>query len=415
MKRVEILAVGSELLTPYFQDTNSLYLTKRLNDLGLEVSFKTIVGDEQDDLRLKVEEALHRADLILAMGGLGPTADDRTGEVFSLVLGRKIIFNPVLLERIEERFRRRGLSMPDSNRKQAGLIEGAEALPNEHGTAPGQWLEWGSKIIILLPGPPHELEPMFENHVLPRLEPLRHGFLGRRVLMIAGLTESLVEDRMAGLYPDDPSVKITTLARPGQIELHLTASSAESVEEALSRLRPLESRLLEAMGDNIFSQEGERLEEVVGRILRGQKKTVACAESCSGGLLSHRLTNVPGSSDYFLAGVVAYSNQAKEDLLAVPPDLVRTFGAVSAEVGRAMAQSVRRVASADFGLAITGIAGPGGGTAEKPVGLVYTALAWDNGQNVVRNQFLGTRPHIKFQSSQKALDMLRRHLAEKNP
>jgi nicotinamide-nucleotide amidase len=411
MKRVEILAIGSELLTPYFQDTNSLYLAKRLNELGLEVSFKTIVGDEESDLRLKVEEAVRQADLIIAMGGLGPTTDDRTREVFGQVLKREIVFDPGVLERIEARFRRRGLAMPASNRKQAGLLAGAEVLPNEHGTAPGQWLEWGSKIIVLLPGPPHELEPMFENHVLPRLEAFRGGYLGRRVLMIAGLTESLVEDRMAGLYPADPSIKITTLARPGQIELHLTASSTVSLQEALSRLEPLEGRLLEALGDNVFSREGERLEEVVGKLLRAQKKTLACAESCSGGLLSHRLTNIPGSSEYFLAGLVTYGNRAKEDLLAVPPDLLKAFGAVSAEVGRAMALGAKQAASSDFGLAVTGIAGPGGGTPEKPVGLVHTALAWDNGTDVVRNQFLGSRAHIKFQSSQKALDMLRRHLS----
>jgi nicotinamide-nucleotide amidase len=411
MKRVEILAVGSELLTPYFQDTNSLYLTRRLNDLGLEVTYKTIVGDEEDDLKHKIEEAIRLADLILAMGGLGPTTDDRTREVFSRVLERKIVLDRALLERIEDRFRRRGLAMPASNRKQAGLIAGAEALPNEQGTAPGQWLEWRSKIIILLPGPPHELEPMFENHVLPRLEAFRRGHLVRRVFMTAGLTESLIEDRIAGLYPDDPSLKITTLARPGQIELHLTASSEVSREEALSRLEPLEGRLLEALGDNVFSREGERLEEVVGKLLRAKKKTLACAESCSGGLLSHRLTNVPGSSEYILAGIVAYGNRAKEDLLAVPPDLLKTYGAVSAEVGRAMAQGARRAAASDFGLATTGIAGPGGGTPEKPVGLVYAALAWDNGTDVVRNRFLGSRAHIKFQSSQKALDMLRRHLS----
>ncbi|MGB9005877.1 MAG: competence/damage-inducible protein A [Candidatus Aminicenantales bacterium] len=410
MKRVEILAIGSELLTPYFQDTNSLYLARRLNDLGLEVSFKTVVGDEQDNLRLKVEEALRKSDLILAMGGLGPTADDRTREAFSRVLEREIVMAPELLEKIEARFRRRGLSMPASNRKQAGLISGAEVLPNEHGTAPGQWLEWGSKIIILLPGPPHELEPMFEKYVIPRLESFRSGFLARRVLMIAGLTESMVEDLMADLYPDDPSIRITTLARPGQIELHLTAASSVSRAEASSRLEPLEQSLLDRLGDNVFSREGETLEEVLGGLLRLVKKTLSCAESCSGGLLSHRLTNVPGSSEYFLAGLVAYSNEAKEVLLAVPQDLLRKHGAVSGEVARAMAQGVRRAASSDFGLAVTGIAGPAGGTPEKPVGLVYTALAWDNGADVVRNLFLGSREIIKFQSSQKALDMLRRYL-----
>jgi len=410
MKRVEILAVGSELLTPFFQDTNSLFLAERLNSLGLGVSFKMIVGDEEEDLVLSLEEAARLADLILVMGGLGPTADDRTREAAARVFQRKLIPCPEVLDRIEDRFRRRGLPMPDCNRKQGLIIDGAKVLRNDSGTAPGQWIEWNGKIIVLLPGPPHELKPMFDAQVLPRLEPFRRGYYFRKILKITGLTESAVEDLMTGLYPGDPSLGVTTLAKPGQIEIHLKSLSSSSPQEAATRLKPLESALLAVFGENVFSVGGENLEEVVACLLRSLKATLACAESCTGGLISHRLTNVPGISECFLGGMTVYSNQAKTEWLGVERDVLGESGAVSARTAEAMAAGIRRTAGSDFGLAVTGIAGPGGGTPEKPVGLVHTALAWENGFETARNIFLGNRDQVKFQSSQKALDMLRRRL-----
>lgn len=406
------MAVGSELLTPYYQDTNSLYLTERLNELGFEVAFKTIVGDDMNDLRLRVKEALNQADLVLAIGGLGPTEDDKTREAFAAVLKRKLQLSQDILQRIEERFRRRRMPMPASNRKQAYLIQGAAALLNRNGTAPGQWLEVGKKRIILLPGPPHELKPMFEESVWPRLEKERGGYLSRKVLKITGLTESRIEMLISDLYPTKPDVKVTILASPGQIEIHLTSFSPDNALDAEKKIVKLKRNLLSRLKNNVFSESGEELEEVIGRLLRKKKQSLAAAESCTGGLLSHRLTNIPGSSDYFLESAVTYSNAAKVDLLGVPPSLVETSGAVSFPVARAMAQGIRNKAQADYGLAITGIAGPTGGTPEKPVGLVFIALAWEGGTEVQKNLFLGKREQVKFQSTQKALDMLRRHLLQ---
>ncbi|MGB8952816.1 MAG: competence/damage-inducible protein A [Candidatus Aminicenantales bacterium] len=404
------MAIGSELLTPHFQDTNSLYLTRRLNDLGMEVKVKTIVGDEPESLSFGVQKALSYSEFIIAMGGLGPTEDDRTREIFAEVLHRKLVFNEEILHKIEERFRRRGISMPASNRKQAYVIEGAEVLENKNGTAPGLWLETERSRIVLLPGPPHELIPMFEESVWPRLQRSGGSALARKVLKIAGMTESEVEDHLVGLYRHIKNVSLTVLAAPGQIEIHLAASSEKGRKDAENRIRRVEERLLERLKENVFSDSSEELEEVVGKLLRDRNLTLATAESCTGGFLSHRLTNTSGSSDYFIQGIVAYSNLAKNQCLGVPMDLIQAHGAVSSEVAQAMAAGVRERSGASFGLAITGIAGPTGGTPEKPVGSVYTALAFKAGIEVKKNLFLGKREAIKFQSSQKALDMLRRFL-----
>lgn len=408
--KVEIIAVGSELLAPYYRDTNSLYLTERLNALGFEVAFKTIVGDNLDDLRPRIKEALDQADLVLATGGLGPTEDDKTREAFAAVLERKLILDQEILKKIKERFRRRHISMPGSNRKQAEVIQGAVALANWNGTAPGQWLEVGKKKIVLLPGPPHELKPMFEESVWPRLQKERRGYLARKILKITGLTESRIEMLISDLYPKKPGLRITVLATPGQIEIHLTSFSPDSAAEAEKKIERLKKKLLSRLDKYAFSESGEELEEIVGRLLRKKKQTLAVAESCTGGLLSHRLTNIPGSSDYFLEAAVTYSNAAKAGLLGVPPALIEKHGAVSFSVARAMAQGIRKRAQADYALAITGIAGPGGGSPEKPVGLAFVALAWETGTEVRKSLFLGKREQVKFQSTQRALDMLRRHL-----
>jgi len=408
--RIEIMAVGSELLTPYFQDTNSLYLTERLNDLAMEVSFKTIVGDDWDDLTQRIQESLNHADIIIAMGGLGPTKDDKTREAFATVLERKLIFKEALLKKIEARFKRRRLSMPQVNKRQAYIIDGAQVLENRNGTAPGLWLDRKEQVIVLLPGPPHELKPMFETSVWPRLQKLRKGYIARRILKTTGLTESRIESLIFDVYPKAPYLKLTTLAYPGQIEIHMTGHSKESQGQAERRVKKLEKTILSRLKDNVFSTSGEELEEVIGKLLRRNKKTLAAAESCTGGFLGHRITNVPGSSEYFTQSVVTYSNEAKTNLLNVYSDLIEKYGAVSSQVAQAMATGIKEKAQTKYGLAITGIAGPTGGTAEKPVGLVYTALAWDKGSEVAKNLFLGNREAIKFQSSQKALDMLRRHI-----
>lgn len=412
--RVEIIAIGSELLTPYYQDTNSLYLTRQINDLGMSISLKTIAGDNLDDLIYCFRQAQQRSDLILIIGGLGPTLDDKTREAVSASLNKKLIFKKEILHQIKNRFIKRNISMPSVNKKQAYIIEGAETLKNKNGTAPGLWVEFASKIFILLPGPPEELKAMFEDQVLPRLLNLRQGYQSRLVLKIVGLTESRTESMITDLYPEENNLEMTTLSYPGQIEIHLTGFSISSFKQAENKILKVSRLIRDRLKEHIFSASGEKLEEVLGKLLSRDHSTLATAESCTGGLLGHRITNVPGSSDYFLQGVQVYSNKAKIKLLGISESLIETHGAVSQEVAEKMSERIREKAQSSYGLAITGIAGPGGGTKEKPVGLVYTSLAWENGVKTDKNLFSGNREIIKFRSSQKALDMLRMFLIKQD-
>jgi nicotinamide-nucleotide amidase len=409
--KAEIIAVGTELLTPDFQDTNSLYLTAGLDALGIAVAFKTIVGDDEGDLTRVLRTALRRAGLVLCMGGLGPTEDDRTRETLAKVLGRRLVFRRAIRDRIRERFRRRGWPMTSSNLKQCYVIEGAEVLGNPNGTAPGQWLEIGRRRVALLPGPPREIKPMFDDQVLPRLAGLGRGLAVRRVIRLTGLGESAMEDRLKPVYRAVPDgVTVTTLAGPGDLSIHLTCRGALGRAEAEARLDGLEAAIVRLLGPWIYSRDGAGLEAVVGALLRERGATVACAESCTGGLIGHRLTEVAGSSDYFLESAVVYGNRAKVRRLGVPARLLERHGAVSGPAARAMAAGVRRTAGADYGLAVTGIAGPGGGTVRKPVGLVYFGLARAGGIAVERHIFAGGRSVVKAQAAQKALDILRKIL-----
>ncbi len=410
--KIEIIAVGSELLSSYFQDTNSLFLIERLNDLGLEPDYKTTVGDDLDDLKVAIRDSLARASTVFIMGGLGPTNDDRTREALASVLKRKLLFMDDVFEQIRKRFQHRRIPMPSVNKKQAYVIEGSELLDNQKGTAPGIWVETPSNIIIVLPGPPAELKAMFHTCVWPRLIKFQRIYSARKTLKITGLTESKVESLIQNDYPKDKNLSLSILSRPGQIELHLVCQSQINSATAEKKIKSLSSTLLIKLGENVFSTSGEELEAIVGNLLRQGQKTVAAAESCSGGYLGHRLTNVPGSSDYFLLSITAYQNDQKNRLLRVPLDLLDKYGAVSSEVACAMANGIREISSADYGLAITGIAGPGGSTPGKPVGLVYVALAEKNHTEVKKNLFLGDRKTIKYQSCQKALDILRLYLLQ---
>jgi nicotinamide-nucleotide amidase len=408
--RIEILAVGSELLTPEFTDTNSLFLTRRLNDLGLDVTRKSVLGDEADDLATFFREAVARVDLLLVMGGLGPTEDDKTRDACAAALGRKLVYREDLFDAILQRFRRRGFVPAPSNARQAYILEGAEVLANGNGTAPGLRIREGRCEIVLLPGPPRELEPMFEESVWPKLRERGEGATGRRVLKITGMGESDVETLIAGLYPPPGPLRLTILSAPGRIELHVSEFSRTRDASDFPALEALSLELRNRLGDHVYSASGEELEEVVGRVLRQRGQTVACAESCTGGLLAGRITSVPGSSAYFREGFVTYADEAKIRSLGVPAGWIQAHGAVSAEVAGAMAAGARSRASADYGLAVTGIAGPGGATPEKPLGLVFTALADADGPVTQRNVFFGRREQVRFQSTQKALDMLRRRL-----
>ena len=407
----EIIAVGSELLGPHRLDTNSLFLTEQLNGMGIEVRQKTVVGDDEAQIAAAMGAALERGEVVVVMGGLGPTADDLTRESVSRLLGRRLFRDGRIAEAIERRFGARGLRMPEINLRQAMVLEGAEILENARGTAPGQWIQQGDRALLLLPGVPAEMEAMFEQQCRPRLEKIAPGrVLLTRVLKIAGLYESQVDELAAPIYRKYENPTTTILAAPGEIQLHLRATGAQEAE-ARATLNDLTARLELALGDHIFSQDGQSLEEVVGMSLAVESKTLAVAESCTGGLLAERVTRVPGSSRYFLGGLVAYDDQVKTRWLEVPGSVLESCGAVSGEVARIMAESVRRSFGTDFGLSVTGIAGPSGATQAKPVGLVYLALA-EAGRavEVIEKRYPGTRDRIRLQATQTALDLLRRRI-----
>ena len=407
----EIIAVGSELLGPHRLDTNSLFITNQLNRLGIEVRQKTVVGDDEAQIAAAMGAALERAEIVVVMGGLGPTADDLTRESVVRLLGRRLFRDARVAEVIENRFRVRGFTMPEINLRQAMILEGAEILENSRGTAPGQWIQEGGRALMLLPGVPSEMEAMFEQQCLPRLEKVAPGRrLLTRVLKIAGLFESQVDELAAPIYRKYENPTTTILAAPGEIQLHLRAAASDEAE-ARGALNDLASRLELAFGDHIFSQDGQSMEEVVGMFLTMKSKTLAVAESCTGGLLAERMTRVPGSSRYFLGGLVAYHDEVKTRWLEVPASVLESNGATSGEVARILAESVRRRFGADFGLSITGIAGPSGATEAKPVGLVYLALA-EAGRagEVIEKHYPGTRDRIRLQATQTALDMLRRRV-----
>jgi nicotinamide-nucleotide amidase len=410
MLSAEIIAVGSELLTPFRTDTNSLWLTDKLNCVGIEVKLKTIVGDDDARLEETIRDALKRSTCVVLTGGLGPTEDDITRKIAARALGRRLQLDERVLEDIRAKFARWGRQMPEINARQAMVIEGGQVLDNPNGSAPGMYIEVDGRVVVLLPGPPREMKPMFETHVLPRLSEKAGGVrVARRVLRVAGLGESAVDERIAPVYTQYKNPQTTILFNRSEIEIHLTAQG-QSEAEAELLLDGLAGQLEERLGEAVFAFRGETMEEVVGLRLAVSGFTLATAESCTGGLVAHRLTEVPGSSAYFMEGVVTYSNEAKTRLLGVPAELIEAHGAVSAEVAEAMAEGVKRRAETDFGLSVTGVAGPGGGSPEKPVGLVYIALSDDAHTEHRRIMLPGDRHLIRWRASQAALDLLRRRL-----
>jgi nicotinamide-nucleotide amidase len=409
--RVCIIAVGSEMLTPFRVDTNSLAITERLNSIGGDVRMKVVIGDDVEELARVLAGAIESVELIVCTGGLGPTEDDITRDAIARVLHAPLEVHDAIVERIRQRFARRGLTMPEINRRQAMAPRGAGLLENPNGTAPGLWIEHGTTRIVALPGPPREMAPMLDAVIRERLAP-GSGSRGlfRRVLKITGRTESDVDACVQPIYGRwlDQAVPISTtiLAVLGQIELHLTAR-APGRAEADAALDSAVQQLQEALGPSVYSVDGRTLEAVVGRLLRESSWTIALAESCTGGLLTSRLTDVPGSSDYVERGVVCYSNRAKVELLGISHSLMAEHGAVSEQVAHAMAEGVRSRAGTNVGIGVTGVAGPGGGTPEKPVGTVAIAIVAGDGARVRTFQFIGDREQVKYQSTQAALNMLR--------
>lgn len=411
--KAEIIAVGSELLTPERQDTNSLFLTSQLNRLGIEVVRKTIVGDEPESLGREFRAALELADVVVASGGLGPTEDDLTREALSSVLRRPLVQNEEILKDLEAKFQRFGRAMPQINAKQALVPVGATVLPNPRGTAPGLWLEDGPRIVVLLPGPPSELEPMFIEQVVPRLEMRVTGArLFARDLRVTGMGESAVDQAIAPVYKGYKDVQTTLLHVPGEIQVHLRLWSTEAVT-AERRLDEIVERVRRALGESLFTTKGEEIEQVVAHQLTWHGATIAVAESCTGGMLGERLTRIAGSSAYFVGGVISYADSLKSGWIEVPQELIDAKGAVSAEVARAMATGVRRRAGTTLGLAVTGIAGPTGGTPDKPIGTVHIALADAESVQEKAFRFPGDRMRIRGQATVAALDMVRRYYLQR--
>jgi len=410
----EIIAIGSELLTPFRQDTNSLYLTEQLNQLGVDVIFKTIVGDSRERLTSAASNAISRSDVILFMGGLGPTVDDLTRESVADALGLPLKRDPELVTALERRFAERGYKLTPNNLQQADVIAGATVLPNLNGSAVGLWIsgkyEAREKIIVLLPGPPAELKAMFEQQCLERLRAkLPKQAIATRVLKITGIGESQCDACVAPIYKTFVDVNTTILAGAGEIQLHLKAQKS-SLADAQQRVDHLVELIEEELGDLVFSDNGDSIEQIVGYYLQMRAATLAAAESCTGGLLAERLTSISGSSRYFVGGAVVYSNHLKTDFADVPAHMLEKHGAVSREVAAALAEGIRYRCETTLGVGITGIAGPNGGSPEKPVGLVFHALASEQGTEVVERKFPGDRKRVRWFASQQALDMVRRKL-----
>lgn len=410
MLSAEIIAIGSELLTPDKTDTNSLWLTRRLNDIGIEVMLKTIVGDDGERLAEAVSDALKRSEVVITTGGLGPTADDITREFTARAIGRDLVYHDDIEMHLRERFRAWGREMPEINKRQAFIIDGAEVLPNPNGSAVGMLVELGSKLLIVLPGPPRENQPMFDELVFPRLRALAGEFYtDRRVLRVSGLGESAVDQIAAPIYSAYPQVQTSVLFTRCEVEIHIASHSSRE-DEAHQIAEKLVGEMSAALGRSVFSTTGEKLEEVVGKLLIERGETISLAESCTGGLAARRLTEVPGSSAYFTEGAVTYSNEAKMRTLNVPAGILSEFGAVSSQCAEAMAAGMLRHAETDHAVSITGIAGPAGGSDEKPVGTVFIGYASKNKLKSIKLVLPGDRYLIRWRASQAALDLLRRQL-----
>jgi nicotinamide-nucleotide amidase len=409
----EIIAVGSEMLTPQRVDTNSLYLTAELNNLGVEVVTKCVIGDDRDRLADAILRALSRSAILIISGGLGPTEDDLTREATAQALDRKLVFHGEIAEALEQRFLRAKRKMAEVNKRQAFVIEGAEILPNDRGTAPGQWVEESGAVAMLLPGPPHELKAMFERQCLPRLARLVPKQVIRTLfLRVTGMPESDLDQLISPVYKKYENPATTILAANGDLQIHLRARcNTEAEAEVL--LAEVGGPIELLLGDRIYSRNGDPLEAVVGELLRKSHSTVSVAESCTGGMLGERFTSVPGSSDYFAGGFITYNNAMKTELLGVSLEILEEHGAVSKETAEAMATGARRRTNSTYALSITGEAGPNPGSEAAPVGTVYVGIADAAGVHVAHRQFFGDRQRIRIFTCQMALDVLRRRMTGK--
>jgi nicotinamide-nucleotide amidase len=408
--RGELITIGNELTSGEVVDTNAAFMAEVLSEAGLEVAFITTIGDEALHIEDSLRRAQERAEVIIVSGGLGPTQDDITASSAAKALELQLVLNRQVLENLKKRFAERGMEMPVSNEKQAFFPQQAEIIPNPMGTACGFIVRQRGKIFIFLPGVPRELKVLMRENVIPFLEKERKEKTAVRscTLKVFGFTESAIADLLKDVKPGDFSASLAYLPRfpENHVKIIVRGRVAEEAEEKLRRLASL---IREKLQGRVIAVDRETLEEIVGQLLRAGGATLAVAESCTGGLVAHRLTRIPGSSDYFERSVVVYSNAAKVQMLGVPKEWIDRSGAVSAEVAEKMAEGVRRVSNATLGLAITGIAGPAGGSVEKPVGTVFIALASPRGTVSRRYQFLGDRDQIQTISAYTAIDWVRRY------
>ncbi|HEY2867125.1 MAG TPA: competence/damage-inducible protein A [Pyrinomonadaceae bacterium] len=410
MKSAEIIAIGSELLTPERSDTNSLWFTEQLNEIGVEVKLRTIVGDDEARLEETIHDAVKRSDIVITTGGLGPTEDDVTRPVAARAIGRELVYHSDIEEHLRERFRGWGREMPEINKRQAYAIQGSEILPNPSGSACGMFVELDGKVLAIFPGPPRENQPMFTDHVLPKLKKLAGDVVVRkRILRVTGMGESAIDEAIAPIYKAYPGVQTSILFSKVEVEVHLSVRSDDE-SQALVTLDDLSQKIAEKLGVAVFATNGETMEQVIAKLLTDRGETVSTAESCTGGLIARRLTELAGSSTFFIEGAVTYSNEAKVRTLGVKQDVLDKFGAVSTETAGAMAAGMRERAGTDYAISVTGIAGPDGGSTEKPVGLVWFGLAGKDGVKTAKFNFPGDRYLVRWRSSQTALDMLRRSL-----
>ena len=407
----EVVSIGTELLLGQIVDTDSVYLARQLSSLGVNVYYRTTVGDNFERAKATLKQALDRADIVFTIGGLGPTIDDLTREAIAAACDTPLSRDPAVEAHLRDWCAARGHVPADSVFRQADVPAGGAPLPNANGTAPGLWVEAGGKLVVALPGPPNEFEPMVEDQILPRLRArigAAQAVIVSRTLRVAGMGESDAEAKLRDLI-EGAHPTVAPYAKLAEVHFRVTARAATEAD-ARAAIDPTVAEIRRRLGDAVYGEDATTLEAAVVALLTQKAKTVATAESCTGGLLAGRITEVPGSSAVFETGVVTYANETKIRLLQIPRALIGAAGAVSPEVGQAMASRVRELADADYGIGITGVAGPGGGSAEKPVGLVYIGFATRQGVSVTRHLFGGQRATIRFRATQWALDRLRREL-----
>jgi len=409
--KAETIAVGSELLLGQIANTDAQIISKGLAAIGIDVFYHSCVGDNKERIAEVFNIALNRSDIIIFTGGLGPTTDDLTKETVALCLNLPLKLDEPSLNNIKSFFEKRCLRLTQNNYKQAMIPDGSIALPNKKGTAPGILINKDHKIIVMLPGPPFEMEPMFTDYVIPYLSKLSNKTIYSRVMKFYGIGESALEEEIKDLLENQTNPTIAPLAKMGEVTLRLTAK-ATNAGEAQNLILPIESEIKKRIGKYLYAYDDQTIDQVVADLLFRYNKTIATAESCTGGLIAHRLTNIPGISSYFERGIVSYSNLSKEELLGVKRETLASFGAVSEQTACQMARGIRLAAGTDIGISTTGIAGPSGATKNKPLGLVYIAYSDSTGETVEKHIFSGSRVDVKMRACNAALHLVRKKIVE---